>query len=338
MSDLLVEATSAGVDSWSPSWYADPDGRCAKVLRKIATVPTARGGMMLPEPVHGHRVGWFPGGLVFADGHPDPEGLCKASELVGRALGLQDALIARGIPLVVSERPFWHGASTSEGWAGLRRVDVTVNMESASKSAGLAVLAGIAACVRDSPGHAEVRYGLDHAVETVYLRGYAGKRVLGRWYDKGLEAGLAPRGRLIRAEDQRRWGKADRRDPEELDAQALRAGFTKRFYPLYQATKGVTVAGPVVLAEKLIEAVAGGQITARKAEMLAGHMLLRVAGTRRGAGVSRATMYNREKDLRRLSLVLADGVLDEIDLDQVEVDVGAVLEAALDSHVWGCDG
>jgi hypothetical protein len=294
--------------------------------------------MMLPEPIAGHRVGWFPGGLVFADGHPDPDGLCKASELVPRALGLQDALIARGIPLVARERGFWHGDSTSEGWAGLRRVDVTVNMETASKAAGLAVLAGIAACVRDSPGHAEIRYGLDHAVETVYLRGYAGKRVLGRWYDKGLESSLAPRGRLIRAEDQRRWGKGERRDPDELDARALRDGFTKRFYPLYQATKGVTVAGPVVLAEKLIEAVAAGHLTPRAAESLCGHMLLRVAGSRRGAGIPVRTMYRREQQLRKLSLVLADGALDETDLDEVAVDVGAVLEAALDSEVWGCEG
>jgi hypothetical protein len=331
-------ATAAGVDSWSPSWYVDPDGRCARVLRQLATVPTARGGRMLPEPIWGHRVGWYPSGLLFAEGHPDPEGLCKASELPARALSLQDALIAHGLPVKPRERLLGTLGSTSEGWAGLRRVDVTVNMDAASKAEGLATLAGIAACVRDSPGHAEVRYGLDHAVETIYLRGYAGKRVLGRWYDKGLESSTAPRGRLIRAEDQRRWGKLERRDPEELDALALREGFRRRFYPLWQATKGVTVAGPVVLAEKLIEAVAEGHITPVMAERLCGHLLLRVAGTRRGAGLPRATMYRREKQLRELSLVLADGVLDETDLDEVQVDVGAVLEAALDADVWGCEG
>jgi len=329
----LVTATAAGVDSWSPSWYADPDGRCARVLRQLATVATARGGMMLPEPVHGHRVGWFPGGLVFADGHPDPDGLCKPSELAARALGLQDALIARGIPLVARERGFWHADATSEGWAGLRRVDVTVNMEARSRAAGLATLAGIAACVRDSPGHAEVRYGLDHAVETVYLRGYAGRRVLGRWYDKGLESNAAPRGRLIRAEDQRRWGKSDRRDPEELDAAALRAGFHRRFYPLYKATKGVTVAGPIVLAEKMIAAVERGDIGPREAESVMGHMVLRLAGGRRGAGISKATMHRREGRARELGLVVAEGVLEE-----VEVDVGAVLEAALEADVWGAEG
>jgi hypothetical protein len=338
MSDALVTATVAGVDNWSPSWYVDPDGRCARVLRQLATVRTKRGGMMLPDAIHGHRVGWFPGGLVFADGHPDPEGLCKPSELGARALGLQDALIARGIPLVARQRGFRHSGATSEGWAGLRYVHSTVNMEAKSKAAGVATLAGIAACTRDSPGHAEVRYGLDHGVETVYLRGYAGKRVLGRWYDKGLESSKAARGRLIRAEDQRLWGKEERRDPEELDASTLRGMFTKRFYPLYQATQGVTVAGPVVLAERLIEAVAAKHISPRQAEMLAGHMLLRVAGSRRGAGIPRTTMYRREQELRRLSLVLADGVLSDSDLDEVSVDVGAVLEAALDTGVWGCDG
>lgn len=54
---------------------------------------------------------------------------------------------------------------------------------------------------------AEVRFAKDGtgSVETVYLRGHSGVKILGRWYDKGLEAGSAPRGLLIRAEDQRRY-------------------------------------------------------------------------------------------------------------------------------------
>lgn len=325
----MLSVTAAGVDTWSPSWYVDPEGPSGRWLGEFATVPTARGGKVVPEAIHGHRVGWFPSGLMFAEGHPDPDGLCRASELTARALGLQDALRDYGVPLAGRERLFSSLGSLSEGWSGLRRIDATVNMEAGTAAEGIAVLAGIAACVRDAPGHAEVRFGLDHRVETVYVRGYAGRRVLGRWYDKGLESSSAARGRRIRGEDQRRWGKLDRRDPGDLDAAALRLGFQRRFYPLWKATKGVTVAGPVVLAEKLIEAVEAGDVTAREAESLAGHMLLKVAGDRRGAGISRTTMYRREQRARELGLVVAEGVLEE-----VEVDVGSVLEAALDTDAW----
>jgi hypothetical protein len=285
--------------------------------------------MMLPEPIAGHRVGWFPSGLLFAEGHPDADGLCRPSELTARCLALQQSLEARGLALSGRERSFCSLGSVSEGWAGLRRVDATVNLESKSRAEGVAVLAGIAACVRDGPGHAEVRYGLDHGVETVYVRGFAGKRVLGRWYDKGLESSVASRGRLIRGEDQRRWGKHDRRDPADLSADVLRRSFQRRFYPLWKATKGVTVAGPVVIAEKLVAAVEAGELSPREAESLAGHMVLKVAGGRRGAGISKATMYRREQRARELGLVAAEGVLEE-----VEVDVGAVLEQALETDSW----
>jgi hypothetical protein len=219
--------------------------------------------------------------------------------------------------------------SASEGFAGIRRLDATVNVAMGSRAEGLASLAGIAACVRDAPGKAEVFYGPDRGVETVVLRGHAGKRILGRWYDKGLEATLAPRGRLVRAEDQRRWPKNDRRTVEDCDGVALRAGFQRRFYPLWKASKGVIVAGPVVIAEKLLDAVEAGEITAREAESLAGHCMLQVVGGRQGAGVSKATMYRRESRARELGLVLADGVLQE-----VEVDVAAVLEATLETELW----
>jgi len=324
-----VRVTEAGVDTWSLSWYADRDGRCARYMRQLATVPGARGSRLLPESIAGHRVGMFPTGLLFAEGRPDPGGLCRPSELTVRALEVQQGLIARGVPLEGGERPFMSLGDMSEGWAGLRRLDVTVNVDAATRAEGLALLAGIAACVRDAPGQAEVRYGLDRHVETVYLRGYGGKRVLGRWYDKGLESASDYRGLLIRAEDQRRWGKLDRRDPWELDAAALAGLFRRRFYALWQATKGVRVAGPVVLAERLVEAVAEGRVTPQQATVLCGHLMLKVVAGRNGAGIARSTMYRYEKRARELGLVVADGVLEE-----VEVDLGDVLERVLDTDAW----
>lgn len=328
---MSVVADSAGVDTWSACWYLNPDSRRFVAFRdEFCTVPSARGARLLPDPVGGHRVGAFPNGLVFAEGHPVPDRLARAAELPAAALDLQDAVLSAGVPLDPRERPFVSLGADSEGFAGFRRVDTTLNLVASSRSEGVAVLSGIAALSRDGLGHAEVRYGLDHAVETVYFRGYAGRRLLGRWYDKGLESVSAPRGTLVRGEDQRRWGKEARRYLEDLTDRDLRAGFHRRFAALWQASKGVTVAGHVVIAEKLLDRVESGELTGRQAETLAGHLLLRVVGGRRGATGSRSTMYNRERQLRSVGLVLADGVLDE-----VEVDVGSVLEAAMDSDVWG---
>lgn len=319
--------TAAGVDTWSPSWYVDPDGPAAGWLRERCTVRAARGSQLLPEKVLGHTVGWYPGGLVFAEGHPDPNGdLCPAGELVARALELQDALGDFGVPLPRCERPFASLGASSEGFEGLRRVDATVNLAMASRTEGLAVLAGIAACARDAPGHAEVRFGRDRGIETVYLLASGGRRRLGRWYDKALEASIGPRGTLLRGEDQRRWPKGQRRDPAELTGWALKEGFQRRFYPLWKATKGVTVTGPAVIAERLVDAIGEGQVSSAEAEALGAEVFFSAFG---GTGRHRSTHYRRQRKLRELGLVLADGILEE-----VEVDVGSVLEAALETDAW----
>jgi hypothetical protein len=329
----MLTPTDAGVDTWSPSWYVDPDGPAREFFERFATVRGALGSKLLPEPVGRHRVGWFGSGLVFAEGHPAEDRLSRGDELSWRAMELEDALTGAGVPLVLRDRPFASSGASSQGRAGVRRLDATLNMSSPSRAEGLAVLAGIAACVRSGPGCEAVHIGLDGGVETVDVLGYGGKRKLGRWYDKGLEAGIAGRGLVIRGEDQRRWAKLERRDVDELDGATLRRGFQRRFYPLWQATKGVTVAGPVVIAEKLVEAVAAGELSAREAEALCGHVLLRVVGGRRGAGISAATMYRREKRIREIGLQLADGVL-----EPVEINLAEVLEHALDADVWGSDG
>lgn len=329
----MLTASDAGVDTWSAAWYLDPHSDVFDRFRETCTVASARGSRLLPEPVDGYRVGCYANGLTFAEGHPVTGRLAGAVELPVAGLALQERLVDVGVPVDTRTMPFGRMSSDATGFAGIRRLDVTLNLEATKRSEGVALLAGIAAVARDAVGHAEVRFGLDHAVETVYFRGYAGKRMLGRWYDKGLESGVSERGSLIRGEDQRRYSKEARRDLSDLTAGELKRGFERRFYPLWKASKGVTVAGHVVLAERLVELVDAGDLTARQAEALAGHLLLRVAAGRRGLTVSRATMYRRESQLREAGLVLADGVLDE-----VEVDVASVLEAAMESDVWGATG
>ena len=320
--------TAAGVDTWSPAWYANPDD-LERTARELTTVAGPLGSRLIPYQLDGHRVGWFRDGLVFAEGHPRGDGLASADSLIPRALQLQEAIAEAGIPISPRERPLRSLGATSTGVAGLRRLDSTVNLRMSTRAEGLAALAGVAALVRDSPGKAEVFYGPDRGVETVYLRGHAGKRILGRWYDKGLEAALAPRGLMLRVENQQRWPKASRRDVEDVDSLSLRAGLQKRFYTVWQASKGVRVAGPAVIYEKLVEAVESGQISPREAEALAGHVALTVVAGRRGAGVSKSTMYRRERSARELGLVLADGVLEEVD-----VDLGAILEEVMDTDAW----
>ncbi len=226
------------------------------------------------------------------------------------------------LPGVIEDHEF------EPGFAGLRRVDSTVDLGVQSRGEGLAILAGVAAVATSAPrAQAEVRYAKDGtgSVETVYLRGYSGVKVLGRWYDKGLESGFASRGTMIRAEDQRRFPKGHRRWPGEMTSQYVRSKFQQRFFTLWQATKGVTVAGHVVLADKLAELVDGGELTARQAEGLAGYLVL----AKRGVTVSRASTYRRRAKLRELGLVVADGALEE-----VEVDLHQVLDRALDGAVW----
>jgi hypothetical protein len=342
----MIVVSAAGVDTWSPTWSIDPESKVFQQFRDRCVVASKHGGRLLPEPVDGHRVGCYGHGLIYAEGHPAGGGdveraadeLAAASGLLERAWLLQDRLQDAEVPVPEwNERygkgPFYSVGHGGGGFAGFRRCDATVNLVADRPSEGIALLSGIAAIVRDSPGHAEVRYGLDHRAETVYVRGYAGKRITGRWYDKALESSVGVRGTMIRGEDQRRWGAAQRRDLSELSAPVLRANFHRRFYPLFQVTKGVTVGGAVVVAEKLLEAVEAKTISPVMANAVAGHTLMRLAGGRRGSGVSQSAMYKYERTLRELGLVLADGILEE-----VEVDIGAVLEAALDSDAWGRDG
>ena len=347
---MTVAVVQAGVDTWSPAWYLEPDSLAGEELGQRAVVATAR-GRLLPDAVGGHRVGWDAStGLLYAEGHPAAEGLCLPGS---EGVGLQPALDALVAALLEADVPVPPGISRAAmdfaydgdcggyvahvlgdrvGFAGIRRCDTTLDLAAGSTAEGLAILSGVAA-VAARPGGgttAELRFGLDGRVETVYMRGRSGRKVLGRWYDKGQESGLAPRGRLIRPEDQRRYPKAARRAAVELTAAYVRGKFHQRFVPLWRASKGVTVAGPVVLAEKLLEAIDAGAIGAREAESLAGHLLLTTASGRRGAGVSRATRYRREAKLDKLGLVAAHGVMQE-----VEVDLHEVMEQALDADAWG---
>lgn len=285
---------------------------------------------MLPEPIGGHRVG-LRGGLLWAEGHPSDDGLARPADLPAALDRLERELLEAGVPLPVGRRGEDLYGEQFEGFAGIRRLDSTVDLQiPGSSAAGLALMAAVAAVARDMP-RSKCNVWWDSTgrnVQTVALHGYNGGRLLGRVYDKGAESGTAPPGRLIRPEDQRRWAKGHRRGVEELTGHYVRRQFAQRFAPLWQASKGVTVAGPIVLAEKLKGLVDAGELAPSQAETLAGHLLLPNL-----PGLSASTRQRRRRQLREHGLVLADGVLQE-----VEIDVADVLEHALETELWGLDG
>lgn len=294
---------------------------------------------MFPRSIGGHRVIWSGrAGLLWAEGHPVDDGELLPPDLLPVAMASLTAdLLAADVPLpsgVSVDR--WDAEyrgghyRASDGFAGIRRLDAACDLECSSMAEGLATLAGVGA-ILSSPGFgkSDIWYGMDGRIETVYLRGHTGKSVVGRWYDKGLESGVADRGRLIRPEDQRRYTKGRRRLPEDLTSAHVRAQFQSRFMPLWRACKGVTVGGPIVLAGKILEAIEDERVTPAVGESIAGHMLLSVAAGRHGAGRSKRTLYRREQEMRKLGLVIADGCLEE-----VEVRLDHALEAALDAGQW----
>lgn len=169
---------AAGIDTWSPCWYAEPGSPLAQAMRALATHRT-RIAWLVPEPVDGYRVGWFAEpGLVFAEGHPAGEGLCAAAELMPARHRLHRAVEDLGIPL----------ASGDDG--GLRRLDVAADLWTDSPVEGLAFLECISAA---SPGAGKLAtYRADRCVESVLIKSRA-DRTLARLYDKGAQSGMAPR-------------------------------------------------------------------------------------------------------------------------------------------------
>jgi hypothetical protein len=218
----------AGVDTWSPAWYLSEGRSGRSELESLATIKAGR-ARMVPGDVAGHRVGWFPeSALVFAEGHPAPGDLGSADDLPDVLERLELEMGSMGVLVSPSSR------------AGVRRLDAAVDLATDSSSEGLAILAGVAALT--PTGGKVVPWRTGRCVEGVFLKTSRGS-TRARVYDKGVEAGLAPRGRLIRPEVQCRWAKGSRREVEELTTDYVRAQFWRRLAPLWEAAQGVTIGG-----------------------------------------------------------------------------------------------
>jgi hypothetical protein len=326
---------AAGVDTWSVCWYLQVDSPATRAMEALATDPGPR-SRLLPDKVHGHRIGWFPGTrLLFAEGHPGGESVLCAGHALPEALGrVSGALKDLGVlpptfPLIPRYTPEGPHPIGGVGFAGVRRLDATVDLHFDRPAEGLAALAGVAALPVPRMKTQLMREVGGHRIETVYLRGSSGKRVLGRWYDKGVESGSDRRGMRIRPEDQRRYGKDTRLDVEAIASGTfVRDNFVRRFEPLWRASKGIIVAGGTELAARVAELVSEGVLTSRQAETVLGWMMLEQVGG--NEGTARSTWYKKRRRCSDLGLVVADGTV-----DPVEVDLEQLLERALDADSWG---
>jgi hypothetical protein len=340
-----VPETVGGVDTWSVCWYLREGSSAEKAISHLATEPGPR-SKLIPEKVAGHRVGWFPGTrMLFAEGHPSQEGLCSAYGLSEALQEVSAALCDRGIIPPLYRRvpeagfnllggvpiPAKAGGLQGTGFGGIRRLDSTVDLHLDSGAEGLAVLAGVAAVPVPRSKTQVVREVGGRRVETVYFRGSSGKRVLGRWYDKGVESGRSARGLHVRPEDQRRYPKAARLSVEAVAGSSyVRDSFVRRFEPLWRASKGVMVAKATDLAVRINELVEEGELTPAEGVRVAGFLLLEQANCN---PQGRRTRYRTRRLCADNGLVLADGVTEE-----VEVELAAVIEKALDGGVWGGQG
>lgn len=258
-----------------------------------------------------YKAQWFAGhGILALEGHPSPDGL---AEPWGLESAYQEAVTAL--------REWGH---VPTAFAGVGRLDSTVTQRLA-RHEGQAVLAGMAAL--DVPACDPVGRGKPaHSIAYVHTRG---RRVLGRAYDKGRESGLAEAWELIRLEDQFRPPSGARPGREQFHAEYVRGRFHKRFAPLYRSARGVKVAGLPVIAKDVSDRLRCGELDVRKAERMLGSMALIAAG----ANYPRSTYYKRRAEMRDNGYVLADDFF-----APVEVDLAAVLKAALETPLWGVNG
>jgi hypothetical protein len=252
-------------------------------------------------------------GLTWAEGHPArTEGaLATAEEVAGASMLVRAALDERlG---VMRER-------------GVGRSDQTVTTRFERPQEARAFLSGMAAV--QLPRTQTTRRG--HPVQSVWWTAPNGARKLARAYDKSLEATGTPFG-SVRLEDQRRYPSGARPPAEVVaDGHYLRGKFEARFGPVRKAVDGVKAATFPVVAQALADEARYGYRSIDEAERLAGALVLLTGG----AGDTykaerRATYYRRQAELREAGFVVVDDLA-----EVVEVDLGEVVEAALEADGW----
>lgn len=252
--------------------------------------------------------------LIQVEGHPRSDGLASADGVAVAAHLVAERLLSYGIDIA--------------GGCRVTRLDVTATMLFGDPFDGLDVLAGLAGL--RVPG---VKMGTDGGfpVQTVSMRSTRGRRVLGRSYDKAREALLGEPGSRVRFEDQGRSSGERSWLLDRVDAEFLRSRFEGRFLSMYRATEGVKVMGLPLAAKEIGSKVASGELTARQGVWLLGFVGAEVGGW--SDLMPKATRSRARSLARDQGITVATGAL-----EPVETDLAGVLEAALDSSVWGARG
>jgi hypothetical protein len=261
------------------------------------------------DEADGWRFGSIPSlGLTWAEGHPAPGALATSSQVGGAAERVRGLL---------------HDRLGVRRDRGIARLDSTSTHEFRRPQEARAFFAGMAAT--QLPRCETTRRG--HPVHSVAWTHARGARRLARCYDKGLERG-GEAFRLGRLEDQRRFGSGGRPTIESAASEGYaRERFRARFEPIRKAVAGVKAATFPVVAQALADEVRYGYRDVREAERLAGALVLLTGGA--GEGYTRRTFYRRRAELREAGFVVVDDLA-----EVVEVDLGEVVEAALDSDGW----
>ncbi|HEU4905527.1 MAG TPA: hypothetical protein VFT19_05365 [Solirubrobacterales bacterium] len=301
---------AAGIDTWSPCWYAPPGSPLARALGALATETSGR-ARLLPEPIAGHRLGWFPDPrLVFAEGRAGGAALLPAAEVDAALARLCASLADLGV------------AAVPERCAGLRRLDVAADLRTDSAAEGLALLECL---VTASFGAGKLAaYRAERRTESVLVKTRAG-RTLARVYDKGAQFGEPP-GRRLRFEAQWRFARERRPASASLGPAELRELFARRFAAPWRAAGGFRIAPATGLVERIAEAVADGRLAPSRARTLAGYLLLGAAGVPQGA---KRTTYELERECRELGLLAS--LQDEAERS---VDVATVLDECMAPELW----
>lgn len=249
---------------------------------------------------------WFPEhGVLAVEGHPSGAGsLCDPADLTAAAAKADELVAEFGGEL-----------------RGIGRSDLTAGYRFDTAHEGRAFFAGMAAA--ELPRCETTRRG--SPVHSVWWTGAKGRAIKARVYDKGLERGTHEPFLLGRLEDQRRYPSGKRVGLDELtDPAYVAERFRARFAPVAQAVEGLTCASLPIIGRALADEALYGYRTWKEAERLAGSLVLLAGGAREAYG--RSTFYARRRALRDAGYVLADSWL-----EPVQVDLGEVVHAAVDS-------
>jgi len=263
------------------------------------------------DELEGWQLGSMPGiGLTWAEGHPLPGGLAGSAETAAAVALVRECVDDRFE--VRRDR-------------GVSRLDSTATVAFERQPEARAFLAGMAAT--QLPRCETTRRG--HPVHSISWTHAQGARKLARCYDKGLERG-GEAFRFARLEDQRRFG-SSRHPPAEVVVEPgyARGRFVARFGPIRKQVQGVKAATFPVIAQALADEARYGYRDVREVERLAGALVVLSGGA--AEAYKRSTYYNRRAELRTAGYVVVD---DQV--EAVEVDLGQLVDEALESPEWAC--